>query len=103
VPEVKEIMSVQKALTILSDDSIKLFPCIDKDTIPLPDALENVRATHRVALTIAVFIGPEGDFTKEEMDAAKESGFNLVSLGERVLRTETAGLYVLSVLDYIFG
>jgi 16S rRNA (uracil1498-N3)-methyltransferase len=39
-----------------------------------------------------VFIGPEGDFSQEEIEWAKKNGITLVNLGERVLRTETAGL-----------
>ena len=43
----------------------------------------------------AVFlIGPEGDFTPSEVLAAKENGFQLISLGEKILRTETAALFV---------
>lgn len=44
--------------------------------------------------TSVVLIGPEGDFSKEEISAAKTSGFSEISLGENRLRTETAGLYV---------
>jgi 16S rRNA (uracil1498-N3)-methyltransferase len=41
-----------------------------------------------------VLIGPEGDFTPEEISLAKKNGFEAISLGNSVLRTETAGLYV---------
>lgn len=40
-----------------------------------------------------VLIGPEGDFTKEEVDLAQQSGYDFISLGKNRLRTETAGLY----------
>ena len=105
VPEIKEIMPVEKAVSILSGNDIKLFPCIDKDTITLRDTLEDFKCRGMAcrAPAISVFIGPEGDFTKEEINTARQGGFKLVSLGERVLRTETAGLYVLSVLDYVMG
>jgi 16S rRNA (uracil1498-N3)-methyltransferase len=42
---------------------------------------------------ITVLIGPEGDFTKTEVEQAKQAGFEPVSLGESILRTETAALY----------
>lgn len=48
-----------------------------------------------------VLIGPEGDFTTEEIALAKTSGFSEISLGENRLRTETAGLYVCNVLALI--
>ncbi|MBD3296727.1 MAG: 16S rRNA (uracil(1498)-N(3))-methyltransferase, partial [Candidatus Omnitrophica bacterium] len=50
---------------------------------------------------ILVFIGPEGDFTPEEATMALEApNCRPVSLGRRVLKSDTAGLYVLSVLGY---
>ena len=47
---------------------------------------------------IAVMIGPEGGFEETEVAAAEERGFTAVTLGKRILRTETAGLVVLSLL-----
>ena len=47
---------------------------------------------------VAVFIGPEGGFAQEEIREALEQGVRPVSLGRRILRTETAGLAVLSLL-----
>lgn len=51
---------------------------------------------------IAVFIGPEGGFDDSEIELLKEAGSEIISLGRRILRTETAGMVVLSWLDYIF-
>ena len=47
---------------------------------------------------VAVFIGPEGGFAQEEIREALGQGVRPVSLGRRILRTETAGLAVLSLL-----
>ena len=49
---------------------------------------------------IAVFIGPEGGFEASEVDTASRNGFEAVTLGKRILRTETAGMYVLSVIGF---
>lgn len=49
---------------------------------------------------VAVFIGPEGGFTPEEVALAKEAGVKPISLGKRILRTETAGMTVLSWVIY---
>ncbi len=49
----------------------------------------------------AVLIGPEGDFTREELAAAGSAGFLSVSLGPNRLRTETAGLFAVTVLNLI--
>ena len=50
--------------------------------------------------SIGIFIGPEGGFEKEEVEAAMAMGAQPVSLGKRILRTETAGLCILSVLMF---
>ena len=49
----------------------------------------------------SIFIGPEGDFTQQEVDLAKANGFSLISLGESRLRTETAAIFALSSLRFV--
>lgn len=51
--------------------------------------------------SIGVLIGPEGGFSKEEISALNDVGFKNVSLGKRILRTETAALTALSIIDYL--
>ncbi len=51
---------------------------------------------------LVIFIGPEGGFTKSEINQLTESGFKPVKLGNRILRTETASLYALSSISYQF-
>lgn len=51
---------------------------------------------------IAVVIGPEGGISEDEAAYLREQGFSAVSLGSRILRTETAGLYTLANLNYRF-
>lgn len=53
--------------------------------------------------TIAVIIGPEGGLTAAEAAMALEAGYRPVSLGKRILRTETAGLAIVSILQYLWG
>ena len=53
--------------------------------------------------SIGVFIGPEGGFDPEEVMAAQDAGGQIVSLGPRILRTETAPIAALSVIQYVTG
>ena len=50
-----------------------------------------------------VVIGPEGGLTPKEAQAFTDAGYQSVSLGPRILRTETAGLAALSILQYEYG
>jgi 16S rRNA (uracil1498-N3)-methyltransferase len=59
---------------------------------------ENVKKS-----AIGVFIGPEGGYTEDEIAFASKHGVRPVTLGPRILRTETAGLTVLSILMYELG
>lgn len=49
---------------------------------------------------VAIFIGPEGGFDENEVDKAQKAGFKSITLGKRILRTETAGMCVMSILMY---
>lgn len=64
----------------------------------LPELLKGVQKGSRILFVI----GPEGGFSSEEILLLKDAGISPVSLGPRILRTETAGLYSLSVLSYHF-
>ena len=50
---------------------------------------------------MAIFIGPEGGLDEEEIEAAEEAGLIPVTLGHRILRTETAAMVILSWLIFI--
>lgn len=54
----------------------------------------------RLPQTVGIWVGPEGDFTPAEMSAVKSAGALPVTLGRLVLRSETAAIYCLSVLNY---
>jgi 16S rRNA (uracil1498-N3)-methyltransferase len=53
--------------------------------------------------SVAVVVGPEGGLTAQEVEQARAYGFTPVSLGRRILRTETAGLAMLSILQFYWG
>ncbi len=84
---------------------------LHSDTKPFKEALRNVSEASEmpairtagvppVALRVALLIGPEGDFTEEEVHAALEAGAIPVTFGKQILRTETAAIFGLSVLAY---
>jgi 16S rRNA (uracil1498-N3)-methyltransferase len=52
---------------------------------------------------ICVMVGPEGGFTEEEVASARENGFIPVKLGQRILRTETAAITLVGIIQYVLG
>jgi len=58
------------------------------------------QANGRLPTSVAVWIGPEGDFTPDELQAIEAGGARPISLGRLVLRVETAAIYCLSILNY---
>lgn len=78
---------------------LALIPSLESGGPPLRRVLEEARRPGRVL----AMIGPEGDFTEKEVRSATALGARPVSLGPLVLRSETAAIYVLSVLNsYLF-
>ena len=64
--------------------------------------LADLVATKTDATKIAIFIGPEGGFADSEIEKVKETKANIITLGRRILRTETAPIAILAWLTYLF-
>jgi 16S rRNA (uracil1498-N3)-methyltransferase len=82
-----------------SRQTVKLLLWEGEQTVKLRDALQ----AHDLPDSVAIVVGPEGGLSPEEVDQAVACGFTPVSLGQRILRTETAGLAVLSILQFHWG
>tara|TARA_B100001559_G_scaffold92397_1_gene77352 strand:- start:1170 stop:1532 length:363 start_codon:yes stop_codon:yes gene_type:complete len=70
-----------------------------------PDAKKNLNEIELINTKqeISILIGPEGDFTKKELELAIKKGFLSIQIGPRILRTETAPISILSILQYKYG
>nr|WP_308626467.1 16S rRNA (uracil(1498)-N(3))-methyltransferase [uncultured Eisenbergiella sp.] len=97
VPEVMPVMPMGEALQFAAGMDVKLFPYeLAEGMAKTKDLIGNIRSGQ----SVAVFIGPEGGFEDSEVEAASACGFEPVTLGRRILRTETAGFTVLSWIMY---
>lgn len=97
IPKVESVLSYEETLKRAEELDVRLIP------YELAEGMEGTRRmveSIRPGQSVGILIGPEGGFEKNEVEAAKEAGFFPVTLGKRILRTETAGLAVLSVLMY---
>lgn len=94
VPEVGEALDLGRLLACLPEKCLALIPWEEERQVSLKDVLEKNNAGEE----IYVFIGPEGGFTPGEIEQAQASGVRPVTLGPRILRTETAGMAVLAMV-----
>ena len=100
VPRIQPVVDYSVAMENLLSDGTALICSLEADAIPLKRVLKQLAAEDVSQITI--LIGPEGDFTENEYRNAKSAGAQPVNLGERVLRTDTAPLYILSAIDYTY-
>lgn len=95
IPEIGPVLTLEKALNEAKSCALRFFAYEHEEGMAgTARELENVRAGQQ----IAVLIGPEGGFSPEEVELAQKYGCSPISLGKRILRAETAGLALLSVL-----
>lgn len=98
VPEVTPIQPLLTCLTTMPRVDLLLHCSLEPDAQPLRTAMEAARQTR--PSSVALLVGPEGDFSARERASARNAGGRAVRLGDAILRTETASLFVLSVLNY---
>lgn len=103
-PFVPEVLPLQPAAAFIESAhgyDLKLIASLHPGAKSLKPVLASFRATHaRAPQKVLWLVGPEGDFTPDEMRIAHAAGFEPITLGPLVLRCETAATYALSILSY---
>ena len=97
IPQVTPVMTFDKALAYAGEMDVLLIP------YELAKGMEQTKrliASLEPEKSIGIFIGPEGGFEEAEIERAMQAGAQPVTLGKRILRTETAGLTMLSILMF---
>ena len=100
IPEVRPLMSFDEAVAYAKELDVVLVPY---------EAADNLEETREVlreipeGARVGIFIGPEGGYAGEEIEKAVSAGFRVISLGKRILRTETAGPALVAILTFHFG
>ncbi len=97
IPNVHMPMTMKEAVQYAKAMDVKLIPYEMAEHI---DETKKIIEAIRPGQSIAVFIGPEGGFSEQEIDLCNENGIKPITLGKRILRTETAGFTIISWLMY---
>ncbi len=98
IPRVEMPLELEKALAASQEYALRLIPYEEESDVGLREYI-----SRHAAGDICFFIGPEGGFAESEIGKARQYGIKPVTLGPRILRTETAGSAVLSILMYQLG
>lgn len=97
IPQVHQVMTYKQALEFAAQMDVRLIPYeLAKGMKETREVLSEIKPGQ----SIGIFIGPEGGFEEKEVQMALETGAHAITLGRRILRTETAGLAILSVLMF---
>lgn len=98
IPHVSEVKTFPEALKLAQSLDVNIIPYECASGI---EGTRKIFGNIRPGMSVGIFIGPEGGFEPSEVEAAENSGVSPVTLGRRILRTETAGMTTLSILMYL--
>ena len=89
IPEVFDVMTYKQAMSAIADMDLFLVPYEnERGMVATKEALHRIQP----GMSVGILVGPEGGFEEKEIDLAREAGALIVSLGKRILRTETAAI-----------
>ena len=97
IPNVHEVLTFREALKYAESMDVRLVPY---ELARGMQETKEILGAIELGQSVGIFIGPEGGFEEKEIEAAIEGGAKPITLGRRILRTETAGLAILSVLMF---
>ena len=98
-PEISPVVTFKNAVKMVQSDFTLIF--WEGETIPVKEAMKFIPEGKN--FSVKIFIGPEGGYTEEEVNLAKESGAFSVSLGKRILKVETAAVVATAIVLYELG
>lgn len=99
IPTVFKPIKLEELLKMPSENAVKIIAWEEEHEISLKKVMQNSADVKDVY----ILVGPEGGLDKDEIDIAREYGWQCVTLGKRILRTETAPLTLLSAIAYHLG
>ncbi|MBE5834099.1 MAG: 16S rRNA (uracil(1498)-N(3))-methyltransferase [Butyrivibrio sp.] len=97
IPEVSKPVTMKQAVEMAKEMDVRLIP------YELAEGMDKTREiinSIEPGQSVAIFIGPEGGFDDKEIELCRENGIEPITLGKRILRTETAGFTVLAWLGF---
>lgn len=106
IPNVREVIDFNQALSEMNEMDLVLIPYENAEDFgikSLINKLKNDNTDLDNIINVGILIGPEGGFEEDEINLLKEQGAYIVTLGKRILRTETAGFTATALIQYELG
>ena len=101
IPSINSIINIKNVCNLLNEYDIVLLAYENEKETTLKQVLNEIKQSYnQKEIKIAIIIGPEGGIAPEEVKMLQENGAKSITLGKRILRTETVALNVLSVIMY---
>ena len=102
IPHINNIINIKNICNLLKEYDIVLVAYEKENKTTIKEELKNLKEVHNNndEIKIAVIIGPEGGIDEEEIEILQKNGARTITLGKRILRTETASLNILSNIMY---
>ena len=101
IPKVENLINLQNLLNFIQKYDIVLLAYENEDEFSLKKALEPLK--NKENLKIGIIIGPEGGIDIKEVEQMEKAGAKTITLGKRILRTETVALAMTSIIMYELG
>lgn len=103
LPKINNIINVKNICNVICEYDIVLLAYENEQINILRNEIEKLKDIENKEIKIGIIIGPEGGIEKEEVDLLKQSGAKVITLGKRILRTETVAFVLTSIIMYELG
>ena len=103
ITKINNIQSIKNICNLTHEYDILLVAYENEKQNNLGQEIQSLKNSKKENLKIGILIGPEGGITTEEIEKLKQSGAKIITLGNRILRTETVAFVMTSILQYEFG
>lgn len=100
IPNINNIINARNICNFTANYDIVLIAYENEQNNTLKNEIEKLKNTNKKDLKIGIIIGPEGGIDEKEIEIFKKNGFKIITLGKRILRTETVALNILSIIMY---
>lgn len=102
IPQINNVINIQNICNLISEYDILLVAYENEKENTLKEQIEKLKKQNNSEskIKIGIVIGPEGGLEENDVNKLKENGAQIITLGKRILRTETVALNILSIIMY---